>query len=138
MVYSNLSPTIYGGGEVLPAQSVEYLTARKPFTGCNAGHTFFHVDPHGSASICKVGRDPHIDLMDEGLEGLHRLGGIADSLMLRTGGCSDCQLSGTCTVCRPLAKLYQQTEAPLVSYCQHGREVNDGDGSDRHPATARR
>ena len=53
LVYSNLSPTIYGGGEVLPAQSATHLKARKPFTGCNAGHTFFHVDPHGRASICK-------------------------------------------------------------------------------------
>jgi MoaA/NifB/PqqE/SkfB family radical SAM enzyme len=122
LVYSNLSPTIYGGGEVLPAQSVEHLRARKPFGGCNAGHTFFHVDPHGKASICKVGRDPAVNLMEEGLDGLTRLGGIADSLMLRTGGCSGCQLSGSCTVCRPLAKLYQEAKAPLSSYCQHGRK----------------
>lgn len=120
-VYSNMSPTIYGGAEVLPAQSVEHLRARRPFTGCNAGHTFFHVDPHGVASICKVGRDPSVDLMVEGVDGLRRLGGIADSLMLRTGGCSGCQLSGSCTVCRPLAKLYQQAKAPLANYCQHGR-----------------
>jgi uncharacterized Fe-S cluster-containing radical SAM superfamily protein len=56
-VFSNMSPTIYGGAESLPAQSQEYLRRRKPFTGCSAGHTFFHVDPHGMASICKVGRD---------------------------------------------------------------------------------
>jgi MoaA/NifB/PqqE/SkfB family radical SAM enzyme len=121
LVYSNLSPTIYGGAEVLPAQSVKHLRARKPFTGCNAGHTFFHVDPHGKASICKVGRDSQIDLPTEGVDGLRRLGAIADSLMLRTGGCSGCQLSGSCTVCRPLAKLYQEAKAPLNTYCQHGR-----------------
>jgi hypothetical protein len=57
--------------------------------------------------------------MDEGVEGLHRLGTIADSLMLRTGGCSGCQLSGTCWTCRPLAKLYQEAKAPLNTYCQH-------------------
>jgi MoaA/NifB/PqqE/SkfB family radical SAM enzyme len=121
LVYSNLSPTIYGGGEVLPAQSVAHLRDRKPFTGCNAGHTFFHVDPHGRASICKVGRDEQISLIDEGAAGLARMGAIADKLMLRSGGCSGCALSGTCTVCRPLAKLYQQAKAPLESYCQHGR-----------------
>jgi MoaA/NifB/PqqE/SkfB family radical SAM enzyme len=121
MTYSNISPTIYGGGEVLPAQSVEHLRARKPFTGCNAGHTFFHTDPHGRASICKVGRDPYVSLLDEGVEGLARLGAIADSLLLRTGGCSGCQLSGTCGTCRPLAKLYQEARAPLESYCQHRR-----------------
>jgi hypothetical protein len=48
------------------------------------------------ASICKVGRDPQITLMDEGIEGLARLGGIADRLLLRQGGCSGCSLQGTC------------------------------------------
>lgn len=119
--YANMSPTIYGGAESLPSQSPEHLTQRAPFTGCPAGHTFFHADPHGRASICKVGRDQQIDLMAEGVEGLSRLGGIADSLMLRTGGCSGCQLSGSCRVCRPLAKLFQAAKAPLINYCQHGQ-----------------
>jgi hypothetical protein len=82
--------------------------------------THFHVDPHGKASICKVGRDPNVDLMAEGVEGLSQLVPIADSLMLRTGGCSGCKLSGTCGTCRPLAKLYQDAKAPLHTYCQHG------------------
>ncbi len=119
-VYSNISPTIYGGPESLPGQSVEHLRKRKPFTGCNAGHTFFHADPHGMASICKVGRNPQISLLDEGLDGLVRLGGIADRLLLRQGGCSGCGLSGTCGVCMPLATLYRKAKAPLASYCQHG------------------
>jgi MoaA/NifB/PqqE/SkfB family radical SAM enzyme len=118
--YTNMSPTIHGGAESLPSQSPEHLAKRAPFTGCNAGHTFFHVDPHGMASICKIGRDPQIPLMIEGVEGLSRLGGIAESLMLRTGGCSGCQLSGSCSTCRPLAKLYQEAKAPLATYCQHG------------------
>ncbi|MGH3905296.1 MAG: radical SAM protein [Pseudonocardiaceae bacterium] len=118
-VFSNMSPTIYGGPESLPAQSVEHLRKRKPFTGCNAGHTFFHVDPHGRASICKVGRDPQIPLMDEGVDGLSRLGGIADSLLLRQGGCSGCTLSGTCGTCMPLVTLYRKAKAPLSAYCQH-------------------
>jgi MoaA/NifB/PqqE/SkfB family radical SAM enzyme len=121
VVYANLSPTICGGSEVLPAQSRDHLRERRPFGGCNAGHTFFHADPHGLASICKVGRDHQVDLLAEGVEGLRKRGAIADQLMLRTGGCSGCQISGSCTVCRPLAKLYQQAKAPLVSYCQHGR-----------------
>ncbi|GIG59696.1 hypothetical protein Lfu02_40680 [Longispora fulva] len=118
-VYANMSPTIYGGPESIPAQSQKYLRARRPFTGCNAGHTFFHVDPHGRASICKVGRDPQIHLMDEGLEGLRRLGGIADGLMLRQGACTGCTLQGTCGTCPPLVKLYRQAKAPLNMFCQH-------------------
>ncbi|MFD0857330.1 radical SAM protein [Actinomadura adrarensis] len=55
--YVNMVPTIYGGAETLPSQSTEHLRKRKVFTGCHAGHTFFHVDPHGNACICKVGRE---------------------------------------------------------------------------------
>jgi hypothetical protein len=76
----------------------------------------------GRVSICKVGRDEQINLVAEGVGGLRRLGAIADSLLLRTGGCSGCQLSGACTVCRPLAKRYQQARAPLHTYCQHGQD----------------
>lgn len=72
-VYPNMQPTIYGGGETLAAQSAEHLRTRPAFTGCNAGHTFFHADPHGLVSICKIGRDDQIDLMAEGLDGLYRL-----------------------------------------------------------------
>ncbi|MGW1096361.1 radical SAM protein [Streptomyces sp. NPDC002455] len=117
--YTHMSPTIYGGAETLATQAPDLLADREPFNGCNAGHTFFHVDPHGMATICKVGRDEAIPLMTTGVEGLSRLGGIADSLMLRTGGCTGCQLSGTCRVCRPLAKVYQEAKAPLDRYCQH-------------------
>lgn len=119
--YSNMSPTIHSGAETLPSQSTSFLRARKPFTGCGAGITHFHVDPHGQASICKIGRDPAVDLPAEGIEGLHRLGGIADELMTRNGGCSGCSLSGSCFTCRPLAKLYQEAKSPLDRYCQHGR-----------------
>ncbi|SDD24840.1 radical SAM protein, partial [Actinokineospora iranica] len=123
-VYTNISPTIYGGGETLPSQAVAFERGRKPFTGCGAGHTHFHVNPHGQASMCKIGRDPAVSLLDEGIGGLGRLGEIADVLMGRTGGCSGCALAGSCFTCRPLAKLYQEAQAPLTRYCQHGGEVN--------------
>ncbi|GLZ09668.1 hypothetical protein Acsp03_71340 [Actinomadura sp. NBRC 104412] len=118
-LYMNMSPTIHGGAETLPSQSVEHLRKRKPFTGCNAGHSFFHVDPHGMASICKIGRDPQIPLIEEGVEGLAQLGAIADSLLLRQGGCTGCTLQGTCGTCMPLVQLYRQAKAPLAAYCQH-------------------
>ncbi len=117
--YVNMVPTIYGGAETLLSQSVAHLRKRKPFTGCNAGHSFFHVDPHGMASICKVGRDPQIPLIQEGVEGLQRLGAVADGLLLRQGGCTGCTLSGTCGTCMPLVTLYRKAKAPLVRYCQH-------------------
>jgi MoaA/NifB/PqqE/SkfB family radical SAM enzyme len=117
--YVNMTPTIYGGAESLPAQSAEHLRKRQVFTGCNAGHTFFHVDPHGMASICKVGRDPQIPLLETGTDGLRQLGGIADRLLLRQGGCTGCLLQGTCGTCMPLVTLYRKAKAPLATYCQH-------------------
>jgi MoaA/NifB/PqqE/SkfB family radical SAM enzyme len=113
-VFSNMSPTIYGGAESLPAQSQEYLRKRKPFTGCSAGHTFFHVDPHGMASVCKVGRDPQIPLVDEGVAGLARLGGIADRLLLRQGGCTGCGLQGSCGTVHAIGRLVPQGESAAV------------------------
>ncbi|WP_233510203.1 radical SAM protein [Actinomadura craniellae] len=125
--YTNMVPTIYGGDETLPTQSAAHLRERRPFTGCNAGHTFFHVDPFGRASICKIGREPNIDLTEEGVEGLSRLGAIADSLLLRQGGCTGCGLQGSCGTCMPLVQLYRKAKAHLATYCQHrerpGEEV---------------
>lgn len=122
--YTHMSPTIYGGDESLATQSIAHVKPRQRFAGCNAGHTFLHVDPHGMASICKVARDQQVDLTAEGAVSLTRLGDVADALMLRTGGCSGCQLSEQCSVCRPLAKLYQEAKAPLDRYCQHAERRN--------------
>jgi MoaA/NifB/PqqE/SkfB family radical SAM enzyme len=117
--YANMSPTIHGGAESLPSQSPQFLSKRAPFTGCDAGHTSFHVDPFGRASICKIGRDPNIDLVREGPQGLQRLGAISDDLLRRQGGCTGCTLQGTCGTCMPLVQLYRKAKAPLTTYCQH-------------------
>jgi MoaA/NifB/PqqE/SkfB family radical SAM enzyme len=119
--YANISPTIHGGGEVLPSQSREMLRTRKPYAGCNAGITHFHADPHGKASICKVGRDPQVDLITEGADGLRKLAAAAESLLTRHGGCTGCTLHKACGTCMPLASLYRQAQAPLEVFCQHSQ-----------------
>ncbi|MET7637678.1 radical SAM protein [Streptomyces sp. NPDC005438] len=118
--YANMSPTYDGNPEPLAAQAPGFLDKSTVFQGCPAGHTFFHVDPYGFATMCKVGRENPVNLMVEGLAGLTRLPAIADAQMLRSGGCGGCRLSATCRVCRPLAKAYQEAKAPLNTYCQHG------------------
>jgi uncharacterized Fe-S cluster-containing radical SAM superfamily protein len=118
--FTNISPTIHGGGEVLPSQAREVLRKRAPYTGCNAGITHFHADPHGMASICKIGRDPQVNLLTEAAQGLRRLAEAADALVTRHGGCTGCTLQKTCGTCMPLASLYRQAKAPLDLYCQHG------------------
>jgi molybdenum cofactor biosynthesis enzyme MoaA len=118
--YTNITPTIHGGGDVLPSQAHEVLRRHDPYTGCNAGLTHFHADPHGKASICKIGRESQVDLITEGAEGLRKLAAIADKLVTRHGGCTGCTLQKTCGTCMPLATLYRQAKAPLETYCQHG------------------
>lgn len=118
--FGSISPTYTGSGSTLDAQTPGYLDKSSIFQGCPAGHTSFHVDPHGNATMCKVGRENPINLVAEGPEGLLRLPAIADAQMLRTGGCTGCKLSSTCRVCRPMAKVYQEAKAPLSYYCQHG------------------
>lgn len=118
--YTNITPTIHGTGEVLPSQAHEVLRKLDPYTGCNAGLTHFHSDPHGRASICKIGRDSRVDLMAEGAEGLRKLAAIGDTLTTRHGGCTGCTLQKTCGTCMPIANLYRQAKAPLETYCQHG------------------
>ncbi|GAA5151745.1 hypothetical protein GCM10023321_19310 [Pseudonocardia eucalypti] len=118
--YTNITPTIHGTGEVLPSQAREVLRRHDPYTGCNAGLTHFHADPHGMASICKIGREEQVNLLDEGVEGLRKLAVIGDRLTTRHGGCTGCTLQKTCGTCMPLANLYRQAKAPLETYCQHG------------------
>lgn len=120
--YNNMTPTYFGTGETLTLQSSARRRERSVFTGCDAGHTSLHIDPLGKASICKVARDSQVSLLEEGLAGLHKLGGIADRALLRQGGCSGCTLSGSCSTCMPLAQRYRQANAPLGSYCQHTKE----------------
>lgn len=118
--YTNITPTFHGTGEVLPSQAREVLRKLDPYTGCNAGITHFHADPHGMASICKIGRDDQVNLLEEGAEGLRKLAVAGDRLTTRHGGCSGCALHKTCGTCMPLANLYRQAKAPLEIYCQHG------------------
>ncbi|MFI6662280.1 hypothetical protein ACIBL8_42990 [Streptomyces sp. NPDC050523] len=107
-VFTNMPPTINGEAAPLASQAQKYGKTRRVFTGCNAGHTFFHIDPRGIASICKIGRDPSVNLMTKRLHALPRLGGIVAFLQVRTGGYAGCSKAGTCRACRPLAKLDQE------------------------------
>jgi radical SAM protein with 4Fe4S-binding SPASM domain len=115
--YPNLSPTIDGDAAPVALQAPEQVRPRRAFADCPAGHTFFHVDPDGQASICKVERAVRVDLLDTGLPGLGRLADAADVAMLRTGACWDCPVVGMCGTCPPLARRYQEAKAPVRYYC---------------------
>ncbi|MEV7771941.1 radical SAM protein [Kitasatospora sp. NPDC086791] len=75
---THIPPPIHGGAESLASRSPAHLKPLERFAGCSARHACLHVDPHGQASICEVGRDEQIDLMTEGLQGLDRLPGCSN------------------------------------------------------------
>ena len=135
--YGMISPTYSGTAGPLDAQAAGYLDSGfleseapgaieggAPFDSCPAGHTFFHVNPRGFVTMCKIGRDDPVNLMTDGPAGLLRLPAIADAQMLRTGGCTGCTLASQCRVCRPLARIYQEAKAPLENYCRHGERTS--------------
>ena len=120
-VYGRLSATYQGSGEVLDAQSPSFdlRQAREPFTGCNAGKTFFHVDPSGRASICKIGREPWVQLNKTGAGGMRQMAAAAAELLARSGACTGCGLESSCSTCPPLVDDYRQAGAAPAFYCQH-------------------
>lgn len=123
-VFDKLSATIHGTGEVLNAQAAKRevgreSTSTKAFTGCNAGTTFFHVNPLGHASICKVGRDPYVQLDKVGAAGMADMIGISTQLLTKANGCIGCNAQSSCNTCPPMATTYRAARAPKVFYCQH-------------------
>lgn len=123
-VYGKMSATIHGAGDVLTDQASTPVTIGKrlppaAFTSCNAGTTFFHVDPLGRASICKVGREPFVQLNEVGAEGMHAMRTIAEQLLTRADGCTSCGIQTSCSTCPPMVATYRQAGAPNSFYCQH-------------------
>jgi uncharacterized Fe-S cluster-containing radical SAM superfamily protein len=123
-VFDKLSATIHGTGEVLDSQAVGVEIGRKSastniFTNCNAGTTFFHVDPLGRASICKVGRDPYVQLDEVGAAGMAAMTEISTQLLTRAGGCTSCGIQSTCSTCPPVVVTYRAAGAPNAFYCQY-------------------
>ena len=116
--------------------AVEMLKVDVAEQGCGRHVCCFHLVPEEAESLGLVGsqvsgepygqswpfgRDPQVDLIAEGADGLRRLAAVADALVTRHGGCSGCTLQKTCGTCMPLASLYRQAKAPLEVFCQHGR-----------------
>jgi MoaA/NifB/PqqE/SkfB family radical SAM enzyme len=116
-VYTRLTATYSGEGGVLKVQSDKAALSKKRsvFVGCEAGRTFFHVDPLGRASICKIARNPQVRL-DE--DGVGRLVSIADDLLSRSDECKSCGVQSGCNTCPPMVADYRRASAPSEFFCQ--------------------
>lgn len=118
-VYPYLSPTLEGSDQPLRVMadcSEEDKNRRSKVSKkeswhdrCLAGRTFFHVDSLGKVSICKVARTHTIDLLQEGVEGLKKLGNFADLLLKTPKICLSCASIGKCSTCPPRLFLYKRS-----------------------------
>jgi len=117
VVYTRLTATYKGRGDVLKAQSnkVKPIKKRSAFADCEAGRSFFHVDPLGRASICKIARDPYIRLNTDDIS---LLVPIADELLARSDACKMCNMQSRCSTCPPMVADYRMAGAPREFFCQ--------------------
>ena len=123
--YRILTPTLFGDASPLEHQVDACREepgddARTPHFECHAGRTFFHVDCAGRASICKTSRRQSIDLVREGLTGLHALPHIASTALARPAGCAACPQAATCRSCTPDLVLRQESGTLSPAFCATG------------------
>ncbi len=128
-VFPKLSPSLDGESYPLEltAESCRTLIASKSVTGtksghsanrCSAGRDFFHVNAVGKASICKIAREPNVDLISDGLDGLRRLPAIADRLLLPATICTTCELRNSCLTCTPKLALSRKSGVVPFYVCR--------------------
>ena len=120
-IYNRLCATINGNGHILAnqAKEVDLSVKRPPFAGCEAGKAFFHVNPLGQASVCKISREASVNLITDGLDGLRQIAKAADNLLQRDGACVGCTLSGMCGTCPLMVRQYRKAGANKTFFCQH-------------------
>jgi len=115
-VFTEITPALDGScdPESLMSQSCGIISGndtREPsaeYVECKAGRNFFNVNSAGQAFICKIAREKGVNLLSEGVSGLHRLKAIADELLARPAICEDCRLAKHCLTCAPTRRLYEK------------------------------
>lgn len=114
-IFSTISPTINGDftPTELMAQDYESMERRNMciseesrYTPCRAGQISFHVNSIGNTSICKVVREPHVNLLQEGISGFSKLPHFCEELLDPSSLCGLCDLRKNCPTCPLILKLY--------------------------------
>lgn len=123
-VFPKLSPTLKGSSAPMELMAADCKVLRPDkgegvYSECMAGKTFFHVDSLGKASICKVAREPSINLLEQGLDGLAELSRIAEQLLSLPIPCETCLQKDSCSTCPPRLRLYQRGGVIPESVCKY-------------------
>ncbi len=126
-IYDQMSATILGDDEPLMFQVDDLwrkktLPEKQSFDGCGAGVESFHVDPHGNATMCKVGRETKIDLTQEPASAMSRLALSAQLKLVRSGDCTSCTSQSACVTCPVIVEQYRSAKAGATTYCRQAYE----------------
>lgn len=133
-IFPRLSPTLEGNSVPLGIMGQDCEDIRKDarssignsrYVECMAGRTFFHVDSIGRGSICKIAREPNVNLLDDGIEGFSKLPGIAEQLLRPPFLCKSCTLRNSCNTCPPRLALYQRSEVVPLYVCNRLSDVTN-------------
>lgn len=122
-VFDQMNATILGGDEPLMFQVDDLwrkktLKEKDSFDRCGAGVESFHVDPHGNATMCKIGRDTKIDLTHEPASAMARLASSAQLKLVRSGDCTSCTSQSACVTCPVIVEQYRSAQAEATTYCR--------------------
>lgn len=118
-VYSKLAPTLDGNPSPLQFMGtrqwdfiIEDILSEENVTNskCQAGKKFYHVNASGKASICQMAREPSVDLLQEGINGLKMLEKISNQLLEPPLVCRSCEIRDNCKTCSPLLNLYRKSK----------------------------
>ena len=117
--YDKISPTVSGGDSPLLEQAdFSTRTSPRPFDGCSAGAEFFHVDPQGRASMCKLSRSFSVQLSTDYTDKMSDLAAEARASLSRHGRCAGCTVSELCSTCPILVENYRTAGAASAIYCE--------------------
>ncbi len=108
--YNQLTPSIDGKPVNLvygvPSTYNDSGPPKEAFTGCEAGITFFNVDPFGNATACKIARQEHVvNLFKERENAFAILPTFNKKIMEMDIGCMSCRTKH-CGMCPPKIKLF--------------------------------
>ncbi len=120
-IYDKISPGLSGSYKPLLCNTehkINNLIEEKASTKCYAGVKFFHINPEGKISICKIARKPNFDLFTiNPLEIIKNLNLTSKKILRKPKYCIDCK-NLNCGTCPPILNLYQKANCIPNYICE--------------------
>lgn len=129
-IFRTISPTIDGNVNTTEIMSqkceiIERCNELKSeslfYVECDAGETSFNVNSHGMMSICKIVRNPSINLLNDDIIGFDKLRHAKDELNKEYSLCTSCEYRMECPTCPHILKLYNMASNIPLDVCKKAK-----------------